>query len=202
MSLDGLMSGDGTKPGSGADRRRHRRVPWSAGLRGVAPGGVEFHGRTIEVGARGLSLRTRRRLTPGDRVSLHLDEVGRIEAEVAWELTSTDYTLIFRSTPEEQDRIADQLTWLINRDGLSLEDDRSDPRRTTPADVTVAFDNGQVSTCTVLDLSVFGIALSTADRIPDLGEVVRIGDRLGECIRHLDRGFAVGFHSGARPARP
>jgi len=162
---------------------------------------VEFHARTIEVGARGLSLRTRRRLTPGERVALHLDEVGRIEAEVAWELNETDYTLIFRSTQVEQDRIADQLTWLVNRDGLSLEDDRSDPRRTTPAVVTAAF-RDHVSVCTVLDLSVFGVALSTTDKIPDLGEVVHIGDRIGECIRHTDVGFAVGFLNGLRPARP
>ena len=202
MSLDSLTMNDPTELGTGVERRRHRRVPWSAGIRGVAPGGMEFHGRTIEVGARGLSLRTRRRLTPGDRVVLHLDEVGRIEAEVAWELNESDYTLIFRSTLEEQDRIADQLTWLINRDGLSLEDERSDPRRTTPAVVVASFGDGLVSSCTVLDLSVFGVALATADRIPDLGEAVRIGDRLGECIRHLDNGFAVGFHSSARPARP
>jgi hypothetical protein len=184
------------------ERRRHRRVPWSAGVRGLTKSGAEFHARTIEIGASGLSLRTRRRLTPGDSVSLHLEEVGTVNAEVAWRLNETDYTLIFRTSPDDQGRIADQLTWLINRDGLNLEEERSDPRRTSPTTVSAVFGEGVATTCTVLDLSVFGIALSTSGPRPDLGQPVHVGERIGECIRHLNTGFAVSFRNARLPGRP
>ena len=49
--------------------------------------------------------------------------------------------------------------------------------------------------CDVLDFSLVGASLRTAQRRPELGAWVRVGQTYGRVSRYLADGFAVDFQS-------
>lgn len=178
----------------GADRRRHRRVEWTARVRGLNAEGDEFEANTVDVAAGGLRIAMARPLRVGEDVVLYIDEIGRVEGVVTRAL-EYGYAIAFRIPPRKRDKIADQLTWLINRDRLQLNDERTGERRTADGHVTAVFGDDVEIACTVQDMSIFGVALRTPGQRPMIGETVRVGSRIGVCARYVDGGFAVDFRN-------
>ncbi len=177
------------------DRRLHRRVSWSTRVRGLTPAGQEFEAETIDVCAGGLRISFSDTLDVGDRLVLYLDEIGRVEGTVKRALRNLGYAIEFNAPPRKREKIADQLTWLINRDALNLEEDRVAERRRASGEIDASFGNGITVACTVLDMSIFGVALKTNGPRPTLGERVKVGGRTGTCVRFIDDGFAVDFRT-------
>lgn len=178
-----------------AERRRFRRVSWSVRVRGLASDGAEFTATTVDVCAGGLRINLARPLSKGEPLVLYIDEIGRVEGIVARVLPEIGYAIEFRVPPRKRDKIADQLTWMINRDRLGLSDEREAERRLGRGDVVASYGRGVVIACTVVDVSIFGVALRTTGPRPLIGERVTIGERSGTCIRYVDGGFAVDFRT-------
>lgn len=176
------------------DRRRHRRVPWVVRVRGLNGEGEEFECNTVDVGAGGLRINLARPLQKGENVILYIDDIGRVEGVVARVLNEIGYAIEFRVPQRKREKIADQLTWLLNKDRLGLEEERSAERRPSAGQV-IAIYNGVSIACAVSDVSLFGVALKTAGPRPMIGDSVRIGERGGTCIRYIDGGFAVDFRT-------
>lgn len=177
----------------GADRRRHRRVEWTTRVRGLNAEGEEFEANTIDIAAGGLRIGLARPLKVREEVVLYIDEIGRVEGFVTRAL-EYGYAIAFRIPARKRDKIADQLTWLINRDRLQLSDERTGERRTADGHVTAVF--GDVSIpCTVQDMSIFGVALRTLGQRPMIGEMVQVASRIGVCARYIEGGFAVDFRN-------
>lgn len=131
-------------------------------------------------------------LEPGDDLVFYIDGIGRVEGIVLRKLREHGYAVAFRTTARKQDKIADQLTWLVNKDCLGLTDERTAERRPGGGQVTVSF--GRVSVpCTVADISVFGVALKSTGGRPLIGAAVKVGGRSGFCVRYIEGGFAVDF---------
>ena len=177
-----------------ADRRRHRRVQWAVRVRGLTGDGEEFTCTTVDVCAGGLRINLARPLSQGENLVLYIDDIGRVEGIVARVLNEIGYAIEFKVPPRKRDKIADQLTWLINRDRLGLTDDRETERRIAGGQV-IAIYNGVSIACSVVDVSIFGVALKTAGPRPMIGDRVQIGERAGSCIRYIDGGFAVDFRT-------
>lgn len=178
-----------------ADRRRHRRVQWSVRVRGLTSAGEEFQANTVDVGPGGLRINLARPLSEGERVVLYIDEIGRVEGVVARVLREVGYAIEFRVPSRKRDKIADQLTWLINRDRLGLTDERESERRMSGGTVIATFSNGVSVSCTVADVSIFGVALKTGGPRPMIGDRVTVGERSGTCVRYVEGGFAVDFRT-------
>lgn len=177
------------------DRRRHRRVPFDTRVRGLAPQGREFEARTIDVGAGGMSMHISVSVQIGDPLILYLDGIGRVEGTVIRAGEGT-CAVELRAPSRKRDKIADQLTWLLNRERLNLEDDRVAERRQASGGQVVAIGaNGVAIACTVLDMSIFGVALRSNGPRPMLGDRVRLGERTGTCVRYFDGGFALDFRT-------
>lgn len=177
------------------DRRRHRRVQWSVRVRGLTAEGEEFQAMTVDVCAGGLRINLARPLNVGDNLVLYIDDIGRVEATVARALREVGYAVAFKLTDRKRDKIADQLTWLINRDRLGLSDEREAERRPGSGGQVVAT-FGKVSiACAVMDVSIFGVALRTAGPRPMIGDKVTVGERSGTCVRYIEGGFAVDFRT-------
>ena len=177
----------------GLDRRRFRRVFWQVPVRGLTGNGEEFSCMTVDVCAGGLRINLARPLEKGEAVVLYLEGVGRVEGVVARVLNEIGYAVEFQVPQRKRDKIADALTWLINKDKLGLTDERSAERRPSAGQVIAIHGKGVSIACAVSDVSLFGVALKTAGPRPMIGDRVQIGERAGTCVRYIDGGFAVDF---------
>lgn len=178
-----------------ADRRRHRRVQWSVRVRGLTSEGEEFTCTTVDVCAGGLRINLARPLSQGENLVLYIDDIGRVEGVVARVLNEIGYAVQFNVPPRKRDKIADQLTWLINKDRLGLSDEREAERRPGGGQVIAIHGKGVSIACAVADVSIFGVALKTAGPRPMIGDRVQIGERAGTCVRYIEGGFAVDFRT-------
>ena len=178
-----------------ADRRRHRRVQWAVRVRGLTGEGEEFTCTTVDVCAGGLRINLARPLSKGENLVLYIDGIGRVEGIVARVLNEIGYAVQFNVPPRKRDKIADQLTWLINKDQLGLNDEREAERRPGGGQVIAIYGKGVSIACAVADVSIFGVALKTAGPRPMIGDRVQIGERAGTCVRYIEGGFAVDFRT-------
>lgn len=179
----------------GLDRRRHRRVVWQVPVRGLTANGDEFSCMTFDVGAGGLRINLARPLEKGENLVLYIEGIGRVEGTIVRVLNEIGYAIEFRVPQRKREKIADALTWLINKDKLNLSDDRIGERRPSAGQVIATYGKGIVIACAVADVSIFGVALKTAGPRPMIGDRVQIGERAGTCIRYIDGGFAVDFRT-------
>jgi hypothetical protein len=180
---------------SAPDRRRHRRVQWAVRVRGLTGEGEEFEAMTFDVSSGGLRINLARPLSMGENVVLYIDEIGRVEGVVARVLSEVGYAIEFRVPQRKRDKIADQLTWIINKDRLGLFDEREAERRPSGGQVVASFGDGITIACSVIDVSIFGVALKTAGPRPMVGDKVTVGERSGTCVRYVENGFAVDFRT-------
>jgi len=177
------------------DRRKFRRVNWAVRVRGLTAEGEEFECNTVDVCAGGLRINLARPMKQGDALVLYIDDIGRVEGIVARVLNEIGYAIEFRVPPRKRDKIADQLTWLINKDRLGLYDEREAERRISGGQVVATFGSGISVSCAVVDVSIFGVALRTSGPRPMIGERVQVGERAGTCVRYVDGGFAIDFRT-------
>ncbi len=179
----------------GIDRRRHRRVQWAVRVRGLTGEGEEFQAMTVDVCAGGLRINLARPMSMGENLVLYIDDIGRVEATVSRVLSEIGYAVEFRAPPRKRDKIADQLTWLINKDRLGLSDEREGERRASGGQVVAVYGEGVSIACAVVDVSIFGVALRSAGPRPMIGDKVTLGERSGTCVRYIEGGFAVDFRT-------
>ena len=179
----------------GLDRRRFRRVMWQVPVRGLTGTGEEFSCMTVDVCAGGLRINLARPLEKGDNLVLYIEGVGRVEGSVARVLNEIGYAVEFKVPPRKREKIADALTWLINKEKLGLVDERIAERRPSAGQIIATHGKGVSIACAVADVSLFGVALKTAGPRPMIGDRVQIGERAGTCVRYIDGGFAVDFRT-------
>jgi hypothetical protein len=179
----------------GTDRRRHRRVLWQVPVRGLTGSGEEFACNTVDVCAGGIRINLARPLEKGESLVLYIEDIGRVEGVVVRVLNEIGYAIEFRVPPRKREKIADALTWLVNRDKLGLTDERVAERRPATGQVIAIYGKGVSIACAVADVSIFGVALRTAGPRPMIGDRVQIGERGGTCVRYIEGGFAVDFRT-------
>jgi hypothetical protein len=171
--------------------RRHARVAVSLKGRGLLADGTEFDLETTDVSAGGMCLVADVRPALGQKVVVYLELIGGLQGEVI-RLTDNGFGMSFRATPRKRDQIADQLTWLINRDLLG-EDGlrRADRIRPRSVDYRLRTAAGEAE-AKIVDLSRSGAALLSAVQ-PSHGEWVTIGRMRGKVVRAFPGGFAIEF---------
>ncbi|MEQ1784253.1 MAG: pilus assembly protein PilZ [Hyphomonadaceae bacterium] len=184
MNLAHAVDRPSLRRAEGLDRRRFRRVAWQVPVRGLTGTGEEF-----------LCINLARPLEKGENLVLYIEGVGRVEGVVARVLNEIGYAVEFKVPQRKREKIADALTWLINKDKLSLTDERSAERRPSAGQVIAVHGNNVSIACAVTDVSLFGVALKSAGPRPMIGDRVQIGERAGTCVRYLDGGFAVDFRT-------
>ncbi len=179
----------------GLDRRRHRRVLWQVPVRGLTGSGEEFACNTVDVCAGGLRINLARPLEKGENLILYIEDIGRIEGVIVRVLNEIGYAIEFRVPPRKREKIADALTWLVNKDRLGLSDERIAERRPATGQVIAIHGKGVAIACAIADVSLFGVALKTSGPRPMIGDRVQIGERAGTCVRYIEGGFAVDFRT-------
>lgn len=174
------------------DRRRFRRVELSLLGRFMRSTQEEHHCRLVDISVGGACLQGPLTVDLDETVIVYFDELGRLEGTVTRRLTD-GFTIEFKATPRKREKLAEQLTWLINRNILGLPDERRHERIVPQKkEATLHLPNGAHITCMIIDVSVGGASLSTEAR-PPLGTEIVLGRLRGHIVRHHDSGIGVEF---------
>ncbi len=174
------------------ERRRFQRVKVHILGRYMLSDRREFPCQVINMSPGGLALLAQGIGSVGERVVAYLDHIGRIEGKIA-RIIDNGFAMTINATPRKRDRLAAQLTWLANRDILSLPEDRRHDRfvpRNPIARLRLA--DGVVVACRIIDVSLSGAAIASALK-PDIDSEVTLGRVPGRIIRHTEEGFAIEF---------
>lgn len=178
------------------DRRRHRRVPLALLGRYMRADKQEFPCTLIEISVSGMSVTAPSSVEPGEQIITYFDELGGLQGEVV-RATSDGFALRLNITPRKREKLAAQLTWLINREDLSIIEARAHQR--TPVEsraVTLKLPQNIEIECQVIDISISGASVRTTSR-PQIGSVVYLGKQKAQVVRHHELGIGLHFDDRA-----
>jgi PilZ domain-containing protein len=174
------------------ERRRHQRVKVRLAGRFMRSDRREFDCESIDASPGGIAFSSDAGVRPGERIVAYLNQIGRIEGRVARTFPG-GFAVQMSLPPAKREKLADQLTWLANRQSLGLPEDRRH-ERFAPRDryTTLRLANGREFTASLIDISMSGAALMV-DFQPPIGARVVVGATPAQVVRHIDLGIAVEF---------
>lgn len=131
-------------------------------------------------------------LPMGVKVVAYIDEIGRVEAQVADRLPG-GFGVRFSLTEARQKRLSERLEWLKAKqlDG-SIEQREHSRFEPTSSKSHITLPDGRVYPCEVIDISLSGAAVTT-EVMPALGTYVMLGKMRGRIVRYITSGVAIEF---------
>lgn len=176
------------------DRRRHRRFSVVLFGRFMRQSRHEYPCKLQDISVGGAALKSP--VTPeiGERIIAYFDQLGGIEGTVV-RVFEDGFAIAFTATQHKREKLAAQITWLINRQDLGGPEDRRHERITVKEHATtLLLADGLRVPCKVLDVSLSGAAVATAVR-PEIGSEVTVGRMSARVVRHWELGIGVEFHT-------
>lgn len=181
-----------------ADLRKHRRVPLSLAGRFMRADRSEYPCRLKNVSVGGAAVTSDNRPEVGERVVVYFDLLGGLEGAVA-RITSDGFAFVFKVSEHKREKLAAQITWLINKDDFPAEAGRLHERiGTRGRKTTLRVEEGVIIDAELLDLSASGASLGTPAR-PPIGSFVVTGKTRAIVRRHHEHGIGVQFLSLLSP---
>jgi PilZ domain len=174
------------------ERRRHQRVRVSLFCRYMLSDRREFPAQVVNVSPGGLAVIAPVAGAVGERVVFYVDDLGRLEGEIARHFPN-GFGVRLNISDRKRDRLANQLTWLANRDTLGLPEDRRH-ERITPRNPRsrITLPDGTQMPVRIVDVSVSGAAIQCEVRLP-MGTAVVLGRSNGRVVRHFEGGLGIEF---------
>lgn len=128
----------------------------------------------------------------GERVIGYVDHIGRIEGSITGYIDG-GFEMDISASPRKRDKMANQLTWLANKDELNLPEDRRH-ERVVPDErhANIVLQDGRKYTCRIIDFSLSGVAIEMHVR-PAIGTPCTIGRMRARVVRHFHNGVALEF---------
>lgn len=174
------------------DLRRHARVAVNILGRFMLEDRREYPCQIIDMSPGGAALIAPVGARIGERVIAYIDHIGRIEGEVVREIEG-GFAIRINAPLRKRDKLANVLTWLANRDVLSLPEDRRHDRFTPKNPFTqIVLEDGRSYKSRIIDVSLSGASLKTEVR-PEIGLAIGIGKMRARVVRHTEDGIAVEF---------
>jgi hypothetical protein len=175
-----------------AERRRFQRVKVNLLGRYMLADRRDFPCQVVNMSPGGMAVIAPVSGAPGERIIAYVDHLGRLEEHVA-RVFQNGFAMTISSTTRKRDKLAAQLTWLANRQILSLPEDRRHGRIVPRNPVgRLIMPNGLNVSCRIIDVSQSGAGIAT-DQRPPIGALVTLGKVQGRVVRHLEDGFAIEF---------
>jgi hypothetical protein len=173
------------------DRRRHRRVNITLLGRFMRANRQEYPCKLIDISVGGASMMSPVSVAAEEKIVAYFDHIGGVEGTVVRNFEG-GFAINFIATQHRREKLAAQLTWLINRENFpGLEERRHE--RIVPKNTDNSLKIGdQTTSCQVLDVSISGAAIGTEQR-PPIGSEVMLGRLRARVMRHHDRGIGVQF---------
>jgi hypothetical protein len=176
------------------ERRRHSRVKVRLPGQFMRENRREYPCITIDMSTGGVAFAADERVDIAERIIAYLSHVGRVEGRVVREFQG-GFAIAMKLPPLKRERLADQLTWLANRQELGMPEDRRHERiRPRKVRTTLILPTGREVIASIVDLSRSGVSLSLATPVaPPVGTPVTVGATKGRIVRLFASGLAVEF---------
>ena len=179
-------------PPAAGDRRRSRRLPVTLTGSYMLANGNEYPCQVQDISLDAMALAAPVAGRIGERVIAYIGEIGRIEGTIV-RVYSVGFAMTIAATERKREKLADRLTWLANRHGLDLEQQRSHDRRVPRNScTTMVMPNGTSVTCRIVEMSVSGASVASETK-PPINALIRLGKTEAHVVRVSDEGFAVKF---------
>ena len=174
------------------EQRRFQRVKLSVLGRYMLEDRREFPCQTIDISPGGVSLVAPVQGAMGSRVIVYLEHIGRIEGVIVRDLEN-GFAMSIVAPQRKQDKLAAQLTWLMNRQAFGLPEDRRHERiELASTNCIITFKDGRRLPAVIVDCSISGAAIDCGEMVP-LGTEVIVGHREARVVRHFEGGIAIEF---------
>jgi hypothetical protein len=178
------------------EKRAIQRVRISIGGRFMLEDRSEHGGTAVEASVQAMAIDCDARPNVGERVIAYFYTIGRVEGKVV-RLTDQGFVLDIATTVMKRDRLANQLTWLANRDILNLPEDRRHDR-IVPRDPRIDVRNltnpfPAAVQGHLIDVSRSGAAVSIKGPFVKDDEIM-LGTTPARVVRAFDGGIAIEFH--------
>lgn len=177
---------------SDSDRRRFSRVRIALPGRFMLADGSEHKCCSIDISPGSAAISASALPQRGSRIILYLDRLGRLEGEVQ-RIFDDGFAITFSVSDAKKRRLAEDLTWLANRDLADFANKRLHARATPATEsATMVLEDGTLKGVTLVDVSLSGLGVRS-DLLPPIGSVIQIGANRGRVVRHFDGGFGLSF---------
>src|SRR5579863_599674 len=174
------------------ERRRHQRVKVVLLGRYMLEDRHEYSCQTIDISPGGVAIEAIVKGTIGERVVAYFSQIGRVEGTIARHLDS-GFAIQMRLPVLKREKLAEQLTWLVNRQALGLPEDRRHERIAPHfTRTTLKTPDGREYAARLIDISISGAAMNV-EASPPIGSPVIIGETPAQIVRHFAGGVAVEF---------
>jgi hypothetical protein len=174
------------------DHRRHRRVAVTLLGRFMRANRNEYPCKLNDISVGGAAINSPVAVEEGERIVVYFDHIGGLEGSVV-RVFEGGFAMSFKITAHKREKLAAQLTWLVNRDFLTgINQRRHDRYPATGQAKSVVLDNGQTIHCDVLDVSISGASLKMEPR-PPVGTGLTLGRLRGRVMRHHGHGVGISF---------
>lgn len=181
------------------DRRRFYRVYINLPGRFMRADKQEYACHTLNISPGGVAIASPVAGEAGERIILYIDHLGRFEGELVRTFVG-GFAVRFVGTAYKREKIANQLTWLVNKYHLDTAEERAHARMAPGKQhVNVTLSDGAQHQVRVLDVSLGGASVAMMPK-PPIGEAVTIGLLRGTVVRHHDQGVGIRFDSIQDPA--
>jgi hypothetical protein len=179
-------------PGLMSDRRRYRRVAIALIGRFMRASKLEYPCKLIEMSVGGASMMAPVAVDPGERIIVYFDHVGGLSGHVV-RAFEDGFAMRFDISAHKREKLAAQLTWLINRKEFEGIEEREHER--LPVDdrqILLHLPGGRSLPCGLGDISISGASILTTAR-PPIGTEVGVGLQRAVVRRHHETGIGVQF---------
>jgi hypothetical protein len=184
-----------------AERRVAPRVRISIGGRFMLENRTEYGGTASEASLQALVVEADCTPRIGERVVGYFYSIGRVEGQVV-RLMPGGFVIEMVTTLVKRDKLANQLTWLANREILNLPEDRRHDR-VVPRDPRIAVTNlaspAAPMQAHLIDVSRSGAAVAVRGDFTR-GDEIMLGTTPARVVRAFEGGIAVEFHGSVPDA--
>lgn len=174
------------------DRRRHPRFKMMLLGRFMRASKHEYPCKLTDISVGGATLMSPVEVEADEKVVAYFDQLGGLEGKVV-RLLDGGFAMSFQVSAHKREKLASQLTWLLNKFEVATLEDRDHER--TPVlnkNTMLKLPDGTVIECRVLDVSLSGASIGTALR-PAIGSELMFGKLRSQVVRHHDGGIGVRF---------
>ena len=180
------------RPARSPITERHRKVRLSLSGRFMRPDKTEYPTSLSEISVSHMSLTSPVSVSADERVIAYIDHVGRLEGTVS-NVFERGFEMCLNITTHKREKLAAQLTWLINRSQFEGLEERLHERVTVQNKIVkLRIGEQPPIDCRLLDVSLSGASINTLIR-PEIGTEVLVGKQRAIVRRHHEKGIGVQF---------
>ena len=160
-----------------ADKSEH-----SCSVNDISVGGVSL---TVPISKAG-------KVAMDERIVAHIEQLGLLEGQVA-RIWTGGFVFKILATQHKREKLAAQLTWLLNEPDLKGAAARQHERiAVTNRNAELTLTGGITLPCLLLDVSLSGASVACRAK-PDIDEEVRLGRLKARVVRHHTEGVGLQF---------